>query len=414
MRIDLASHKSLEQVRAFLESLGADGSEPLLPEREEQYGHIQRSLVRFGYRTLRRAERGLVLEYLRRTTGLSRSQVTKLVGRSQREAQLRDRRRPGRPFASKYTRADIAALAELDGEHGRLSGPATRKLCQRAWELYGDGRYERLAGISNGHVYNLRKTVAYRRRLASVEPTRPRQVAIGERRKPRPEGRPGFVRVDTVHQGDLDGVKGVYHINVVDEVTQYQAVGSVETISERHLLPVLEQLLAAFPFAILGFHSDNGSEYVNRRVAKLLEKLRAEFTKSRPRRSTDNALCEGKNGSVVRKHLGYGHIPGRFAEPLNRFNREVLTPYLNYHRPCLFASEREDPRTGRIRKRYRHGDVRTPYERLRDLPDAEQYLRPGVDFAQLDAQERALTDLEAARRLNAQRETLFRELRATA
>ena len=375
MRIDLASHKSLEQVRAFLESLGADGSEPLLPEREEQYGHIQRSLVRFRYRTLRRAERGLVLEYLRRTIGLSRSQVTKLVGRSQREAQLRDRRRP---FASKYTRTDIAALAELDGEHGRLSGPATRKLCQRAWEVYGDGRYERLAGISNGHVYNLRKTVAYRRRLVSVEPTRPRQVAIGE-------GRPGFVRVDTVHQGDRDGVKGVYHINVVDEVTQYQTVGSVETISERHLLPVLEQLLAA-------------------------------FTKSRPRRSTDNALCEGKNGSVVRKHLGYGHIPGRFAEPLNRINREVLTPYLNYHRPCLFASEREDPldRTGRIRKRYRHGDVRTPYERLRDLPDAEQYLRPGVDFAQLDAQERALTDLEAARRLNAPRDALCRELRAAA
>ena len=112
--------------------------------------------------------------------------------------------------------------------------------------------------------------------------------------------------------------------------------------------------------------------------------------------STDNALCEGKNGSVVRKHLGYGHIPGRFAEPLNRFNREVLTPYLNYHRPCLFASEREDPRTGRVRKHYRHRDVRTPYERLRDLPGAEQYLRPGVDFAQLDAQERALTDLEAA------------------
>ena len=112
-----------------------------------------------------------MLEYLRRTTGLSRSQVTKLVGRSQREAQLRDRRRPGRPFASKYTRADIAALAELDGERGRLSGPATRKLCQRAWEVYGDVRYERLAGISNGHVYNLRKTVAYRRRLASVEPT---------------------------------------------------------------------------------------------------------------------------------------------------------------------------------------------------------------------------------------------------
>ncbi len=101
------------------------------------------------------AERGLVLEYLRRTTGLSRSQVSKLMGRSQR-----DRRRPGRPFASKYTRADIAALAELDGEHLRLSGPATRKLCQRAWEVYGDVRYERLAGISNRHVYNLRQTAS--------------------------------------------------------------------------------------------------------------------------------------------------------------------------------------------------------------------------------------------------------------
>ena len=110
---------------------------------------------------------------------------------------------------------------------------------------------------------------------------------------------------------------------------------------------------------------------------------------------------------MLRKHLGYGHIPGRFAEPLNRFNREVLTPY-------LFASEREDPRTGRVRKRYRHGDVRTPYERLRDLQDAKQCLRPGVGFAQLDAQERALTDLEAARRLNAQRDALFRELHAAA
>ena len=137
-----------------------------------------------------------------------------------------------------------------------------------------------------------------------MDKTRAVQVRIGERRRPRPEGRPGFLRVDSVHQGDLDGVKGLYHINLVDEVTQFQFVGSVERISEHFLLPVLAALFEAFPFVILGFHSDNGSEYINARVAALLAKLHAEFTKSRSRRTNDNALAESKNGSVVRKHLG--------------------------------------------------------------------------------------------------------------
>jgi transposase InsO family protein len=51
-------------------------------------------------------------------------------------------------------------------------------------------------------------------------------------------------------------------------------------------------LLDAFPFVIKGFHSDNGSEYINKRVAKLLEKLLIEFTKSRARHTNDNALAE--------------------------------------------------------------------------------------------------------------------------
>ncbi len=191
----------------------------------------------------------------------------------------------------------------------------------------------------------------------------------------RPEGLPGYLRVDSVHQGDLDKVKDVYHINVVDEVTQFQFVGSVERISERHLLPVLESLLEAFPFRIRGFHSDNGSEYVNYQVAALLEKLRVgEFTKSRPRRSNDNALVESKNGTVVRKQLGYGHIPGRYAQRLDRFNRAVLSPYLNYHRPCYFPSEEIDAK-GKLRKRYRRQDILTPYEKLKSVPGAAACLK---------------------------------------
>ncbi len=179
-----------------------------------------------------------------------------------------------------------------------------------------------------------------------------------------------------MHQGDLDGNKGVYHINAVDEVTQFEVVVSVEKISERHLIPALELLLATFPFKIINFHSDNGSEYVNKTVALLLKKLLIEFTKSRPRQSNDNALAEGKNAAVVRKIFGYAHIPQHYAQPLNLFNQTVLNPYVNYHRPCLYRSIIDDEK-GKKKKIYRYQDMMTPYEKLKTLPEAKQYLKKG-------------------------------------
>ena len=179
---------------------------------------------------------------------------------------------------------------------------------------------------------------------------------------------------------------------------------------ERFLIPVLEGIIKAFPFAIKGFHADNGSEYVNHQVAKLLNRLHVEdFTKSRPRRSNDNALVEGKNGSVVRKWLGHGHIPKRFAADVDAFAQGVLSPFLNFHRPCLFPTEVADGK-GRIRRRYRDDDVATPYERLKSLPDAEGRLRTGVTFEQLDATALAQTDLKAAAAVNAARDELFRRI----
>ncbi|MES9905238.1 MAG: hypothetical protein ABW168_21500 [Sedimenticola sp.] len=173
--------------------------------------------------------------------------------------------------------------------------------------------YQRLAIISVSHLYNLRHSIPCSRQRGAVSKTRPVQNSIGERRKPRPEGRPGYICVDTVHQGDWDGVKGVYHVNAVDEITQFEGVASVERISERYLIPVLASLIDGFPFIIKGFHADNGSEYINRHVADLLNKLLVELTKSRSRRSNDNALVESKNGSIVRKYLGYHHIPQKWA-----------------------------------------------------------------------------------------------------
>jgi hypothetical protein len=401
--------QNLEQIRAFVE-----GSAPLgfdAPSRSAVYSWLTAELRRFGYARLGKVDKGLLRRNLAKVTGLSRAQLTRLIGQFLDSGKIRDRRgRPAKPFATRYTQADVGLLAEIDTLHGTLSGPATRKLCERAWSVFGDVRYERLAGISNGHLYNLRRRAGYRDLRGSWTKTRPSTVQIGQRRKPRPDGQPGFLRVDSVHQGDLDGIKGLYHINLVDEVTQLQFIGSVQRLSELFLLPVLEDLLHAFPVTVHGFHADNGSEYINHRVADMLAKLRIEqFTKSRARRSNDNALVESKNGSVVRKHLGYTHIPARFAEAVNHFARHQLSPYLNFHRPCFFPTEHIDPR-GRVRKRYRYSDMMTPYEKLKSLHQAETFLKPGTTFKDLDAIAYAVSDNEAARCLNQAQKELFKTI----
>jgi len=214
---------------------------------------------------------------------------------------------------------------------------------------------------------------------------------------------------NTVHQGDLDGKKGVYYINAVDEVTQFEIVAAVEGISERYLIPVLEHLLVQFPFTVLGFHSDNGSEYVNGRVAKLLNKLLIEFTKSRPRHCNDNALVEAKNGSIIRKQFGYVHIPQRHASKINRFCGDYLNSYVNFHRPCFFPEIFTDKK-GKERRRYPYKNMMTPYEKLKSLPDAQSFLKPGITFESLDDIAHAITDNEAARRLNQARKRIFRAI----
>ena len=234
--------------------------------------------------------------------------------------------------------------------------------------------------------------------------TRAVQNSIGERRAPKPDGRPGYIRVDTVHQGDLEGSKGVYHINAVDEITQWQIAGSTAHISEAWLLPVLEGMLEQFPFRIRGFHSDNGSEFINHTVAELLNKLLIEQTKSRPRRSNDNGLAEAKNGAVIRKHIGYGHIASAHAEAINTFYREDFNPYLNFHRPCGHAEVVTDAK-GKRRRVYSW--YATPWEALRRLPDLARCLRPELTLEQLEAKARTCTDTEAARKMQESKRRLF-------
>lgn len=396
---------TLSQVRQFLDGtreveFRGCGKDP------DRYRHIEGVLRRFGYARLKRQGKGLLVRYLMRTTGYSRQQLVRLIKRAPVGPLRKRYRAPTTGFARRFTDADLALLAATDTLHGTLSGPATRHLMQRALASYGDTRYLRLATISTAHLYNLRKRIGYTERRREWTKTQPTQVTIGERRPPAPEGRPGFIRIDSVHQGDQDGVKGVYHINAIDCLTQWELVATCEKISEAYLLPVIATLLAGFPFRILGFHADNGSEYINRQVAELLDKLRVEFTKSRPRHSNDNGLAETKNGAIVRKHFGYAHIPQHFATVVNAFCTDHLNPYLNFHRPCLFAEEITDKK-GRIRKRYPQHLVMTPFEKLATVTSVRQFLRPGVTLSTLRRQAASISDNEAAARLNQARTQLF-------
>ncbi len=296
-------------------------------------------------------------------------------------------------FPGKYTEVDVRLLAEVDNAHEWLSSPATKCILIREYEEYGKGEYARLAEIAVAQIYNLRASPKYRRVAVNFEPTRPSPVSIGERRRPEPLGLPGFLRIDTVHQGDWDGEKGVYHINAVDAVTQFEVVGCTPRINAENLKPVLEAMLPQFPFPILGAHFDNGSEYINYSMEEMMKAMMVEFTKSRACRSQDNELVEGKNGAIIRKLIGYGHIPAARSGKVHAFYAAHLNPYLNFHRPCGFATVSLDAR-GKRERTYQTGDYATPHQKLRMLPDVETKLKPGISIETLDRKAAEMSDTE--------------------
>jgi len=394
---------SIDQLKAFLASSDVFTFKESL--REATYGWIERTLRSYRYRSRPRSEKGVLRRYMQKMTGISRAQLTRLITQFRRSGHVRIRPYQRHSFPSKYTREDQLLLAELDNNNERLSGKATAAIFKREYNLFGKSEYQRLSEISVAHLYRLRQGPFYRNHTLTIEKTKPSSCKYGERRRPDPQGRPGYIRVDTVHQGDLNGVKGVYYINTIDKVTQWEVIGCVEKISEHYLVPVLKHLLSYYPFRIHGFHSDNGSEYVNKRVVKLLNKLLIEFTKSRARHTNDQALVEGKNGSIIRKHMGHWHIPQSEATKIQSFYKETFNEYLNFHRPCGFATETVDEK-GKIKKKY--DTYLTPFEKFQSLPKPKQFLKKGVTMESLKEVERQRSDIEYAKLVQKKKSELFR------
>lgn len=332
---------TLEDISSFLKGTQAVAFS-VATSKQERYRWAQKALVKHQYMALGKADRGTITRYLMKVTAYSLAQIKRLIQQYTKTGGITVKVAHRNGFQSIYTSADIRLLARMDETHGQPSGPTLKKLCERACSLFSQSQYQRLAGISVSHLYNLRHSKTYQRQRCSLTKTQPKKAPIGQRRKPTPNDQPGYIRIDSVHQGDQGKRKGIYHINAVDEITQFEIIVTVERIIEEFMQPALTAILAAFPFKIRGFHADNGSEYINYSVAELLEKLQIEFTKSRPRRSNDNGLVESKNGSIIRKLYGYSHIPQQYANEFLLLNCEQLYRYVNFHRPCYFPSTTTD------------------------------------------------------------------------
>ncbi len=374
-------------------------------EKNSVYAWMSGILMRLNYPKLGKRDKGITRKYLIRYSGYTETHIDHLIARWKTSGyKLLRKERTQQQFERVYTREDIALLADVALAYRHQNGRALREVCRTMFHEYDDILFERLAKISVSHLYALKKTAVFIARGGIYTKTKATAVPIGERKKPFPGGKPGFIRVDSVHQGDLDKEKGVYHVNLVDEVTQWEVVICVEGISEQFLLPALEEALSVFPFHIINFHSDNGSEYINYRVASLLEKLRVSQTKSRARESGDNGLVEGKNGAVIRKYMGHAHIPKRHAPAIMEFYRMHFNPFINYHRFSAFPDE-EVSAKGKIVKKYR--TYLTPCMKLCAVPHVEEFLKDGVTMLTLASEAKKQTHFAVAKATEKARNILF-------
>lgn len=390
---------SIAQIQAFLHASQQVPVCLLSESIDKKYTFIDETLKKFAYQTLRKKDKKIVLWYLRKVTGYKKERLYQLVSIAEKGTLRKSLYHRVHP-AKIYTSSDIKRLEKTDELHLRLSENATKEILRREYEVFGKKEYQTIARVSHAHITNLRHSPIYK--SSWINHTKARQIGIGITKPPENYGRPGSIRIDSVSQKD------VYHINSVDEITQWEVVFSVAQLSESCMLPAIEEIFAQYPFVIFNFHSDRGRETINYLVAELLARLLIKQTKSRSYHSNDNALVETKNGSVIRKNMGWEHINQGLVDDINDYYQNFFNPYLNFHRPCAYPTIAVDAK-GKKRKVY---DVyQPPYEALKQIVGVDKFLKPGQTFEKLDTIAYAYSDNEFAAIMREEERKLFQKIR---
>lgn len=390
---------SIAQLREFLQGTQ---NIPFSLESEsvtKKYTFIDQTIKKFSYKKLAKKDKKIIIWYVQKVTGYKKKRVYQLLAKAENGVLKKATYTRINPHKV-YTSFDVKLLEKTDELHLRLSELATKEIVRREYEVFKKKDYQTIAKISHAHITNLRHNPIYR--SFWINHTKARQISIGETKPPENFGRPGSIRIDSVSQKDI------YHINSVDEITQWEIAFCVPQISERYMIPILEEIFAQYPFVIFNFHSDRGHETINYRVAELLQRLLIKQTKSRSYHSNDNALVETKNGSIIRKNFGWEHIDQRMCDEINSYYKNYFNPYLNFHRPCGFPTIQTSEK-GKKTKLYNLYQV--PYERLKSLPQAQKYLKKNMTFAELDSIAYSHSDNEFATIMREQERKLFQKIR---
>ena len=377
--------------------------------REEVYQWVEQTLVRHEYASLKRPDKGLVRSYIARMTGLSRAQVTRLIAAYRETGRVKAVAYQRTKFATRYTAADVALLAYVDKAHGNLSGPATRRILEREYSEYDQAAYQRLAAISVAHLYRLRNSEGYRKRNASYQPTRPTPIPIGERRKPQPQGSPGYLRIDTVHQGDQDGRKGLYHINAVDQVTQWEIVAATPQISELWLLPVLEAHAGT-----VSLRDSRLSFRQRQRVHQLHRGASAGQAADRTNQVAGASFRRQRlGGNQERSH----HPQAHRLRPHRRATRRgdgSISPRTSESVRQLPSSLRsaQGPHRSQRQAPPRLLAMGHPVRVIPRITGCENHLRPDVTLAELDRFAQIQSDTEAALAMQSAKRKLFQSFQS--
>lgn len=366
---------------------------------EKKYQFIDETIKKFFYITLPKKEKHVVFRYLQKVTGYKKERLYKLVGKAEKGSLKKSLYKRVKPHKI-YTTSDIKLLEKTDELHLRLSEDATKEILRRECEVFEKKNYQTIARVSHAHITNLRHSSSYRNFW--INHTKARQIGIGMTQPPQNFGRPGSIRIDSVSQKDI------YHINSVDEITQWEIVFCIPQLSESCMLPALMEIFEQYPFHIFNFHSDRGHETINYLISELLQRLLIKQTKNRSYHSGDNALAETKNGSVIRKNMGWEHINQKFCDEINHYYKTFFNPYLNFHRPCGFPTVQIDDK-GKKKKVYNLYQV--PYEFLKNLPESEKYLKNGLTFEQLDTIAYSHSDNDFATIMREEERKLFQKIR---
>ncbi len=367
------SHKlSIAQIDDLLKV----GLEFQIRDKSEGRKWLEKLLRFHNYFKLSKKEKGTIIDYASIVLCLSQDRVKKLCSIWHNTGRIERQKYKRTHSHNKYTREDIALVYETRDLH-QTNGNAIKKILVDEYIIYRDTSYINIKDISVSYIYVLLGKNSHNLRgTASIN------AAIGIRQALSKDGLPGHISIDSVHQKENNEDKELYYINVVDYHTQWQRIYIVTAISQRYLAPVLKDILKYFPFKITEFHSDNGSEFINKVISNILNRMHVKQLKSRSFRSEDNGQVETKN-TIIRKEMGYTPIDSKYIPQLDTFFKDYYDEYLNYHHPCGFPEIKIDDK-GRIRKKYKQSDYMTPYQRLKFIDPKGKSLKKEFSFKEMD------------------------------